>query len=91
MKKIAGNTLVRLSVLIVVMAFLVIFSAVRLESNELRNRSAELSAQIEEMQDYIEVLKADAEHPLDREYLEDLAHSNGYCYPQETVFSSDND
>ncbi len=89
MKNIWRNTLVRISVLVAVLAFSVMFITLRLQQNELDCRTQELLDQIETVHKTIDELEADIARPFDDEYIAEVAHEElGLCFPQEIVFVS---
>lgn len=89
MKGIFKNTLVRMSLMFMVLFFVVIFVTLRLQNNDLRVKADELQAQIDSMNEYIDELQADLDRPFDDEYVAEIAQEElGLRYPQEVIFYS---
>lgn len=89
MKALFKNTVVRMSVLVLLAFFIVSFVSLRLRQNDLAAQADGLRAQIDEMDEYIYELRSDLERPFDEEYISEIAHSKlGLRYPQEIIYYS---
>ncbi|MGN1409357.1 MAG: septum formation initiator family protein [Eubacteriales bacterium] len=89
MKALFKNTVVRMSVLVLLAFFIVSFVSLRLRQNDLAAQADVLRAQIDEMDEYIYELHSDLERPFDEEYISEIAHSKlGLRYPQEIIYYS---
>lgn len=91
MKELFKNTVVRMSVLVLVAFFIISFVSLRLRQNDLAAQADELREQIDEMDEYIAELRSDLDRPFDEEYISEIAHSKlGLRYPQEIIYYSGN-
>lgn len=89
MKHIYKYTFVRFAVLAMVVFFVIMFVALRLQNNDLKAQSLKLQTQIDEMHETIYELEADIARPFDDEYVAEIAHEQlGLCYPQEIIYVS---
>lgn len=89
MKALFKNTVVRMSVLVLLAFFIVSFVSLRLRQNDLAAQADELRIQIDEMDEYISELRSDLERPFDEEYISEIVHSKlGLRYPQEIIYYS---
>lgn len=86
--KVLRNTAVRLMVITFVVFFLIFIIAIRMKNNELENRAVSLRSQIETQTAQIEEIRADLDRPFNDDYIEKVAHENGYRHPQEIVYYS---
>lgn len=86
--RILRNTAVRLAMIAFVLFFLIFIIAVRMSNNELDKKAALLQAKIDAQTEEIEALRADLDRPFNDEYIEKVAHENGYRHPQEIVYYS---
>lgn len=91
MKVLFKNTVVRMSVLVMVVFFIVTFVSLRLKSNDIEAQANVLREKIEDMDEYIAELQADLDRPFDEEYVAEIAHTKlGLRYPQEIIYYSGN-
>ncbi|MBE6540982.1 MAG: hypothetical protein E7672_00825 [Ruminococcaceae bacterium] len=89
MNGILKNTLVRMSLVVMIVLFAVVFITLRLQSNDLRAKADELQARIDDMNEYINELNADLDRPFDDEYVAEIAQDKlGLRFPQEVIFYS---
>ncbi len=86
--KVLRNTAVRLMMVALIVFFVIFAVALHLRNTELDRQIDTLQAKIDEQTSKIDELQADLDHPFDREYVERVAHENGYRYPQEIIFYS---
>lgn len=91
MKSLFKNTVVRMTVLVLLAFFIVTFVNLRMKSNELEVQADELRDKINDMDEYIAELRSDLERPFDDEYVAEIAHEKlGLRYPQEIIYYSGN-
>ncbi len=89
MKGLLKNTLVRMSLVIMIVFFTVVFITLRLQNNDLRVKADELQTRIDDMNEYINELQADLDRPFDDEYVAEMAQEKlGLRFPQEVIFYS---
>ena len=89
MKALFKNTVVRMSLLVLLTFFKVTFVSLRLRSNDLETKAENLRAKIDDMDEYISELQADLDRPFDDEYVAEIAHNKlGLRYPQEIIYYS---
>ena len=65
MKALFKNTVVRMSLLVLLTFFIVTFVSLRLRSNDLETKAENLRAKIDDMDEYISELQADLDRPFD--------------------------
>ncbi len=91
MKSLFKNTVVRMTVLVLLAFFIVTFVNLRMKSNELEVQADALRDKINDMDEYIAELRSDLERPFDDEYVAEIAHEKlGLRYPQEIIYYSGN-
>ena len=89
MKGLLKNTLVRMSLVVMIVFFTVVFITLRLQNNDLRVKADELENRIDDMNEYINELQADLDRPFDDEYVAEMAQEKlGLRFPQEVIFYS---
>lgn len=89
MKGLLKNTLVRMSLVVMIVFFTVVFITLRLQNNDLRVKADELQNRIDDMNEYINELQADLDRPFDDEYVAEMAQEKlGLRFPQEVIFYS---
>ena len=89
MKGLLKNTLVRMSLVVMIVFFTVVFITLRLQNNDLRVKADERQNRIDDMNEYINELQADLDRPFDDEYVAEMAQEKlGLRFPQEVIFYS---
>lgn len=88
-KDVLKSTVVRVTVLTIVVFFFALFISLKLKNNELETKAAALRDQIADVNDSINELETMLARPFDDEYVEEIARDKlGLRYPQEIIFYS---
>lgn len=89
LKDVLKSTVVRVTVLTIVVFFFALFISLKLKNNELETKAAALRDQIADVNDSINELETMLARPFDDEYVEEIARDKlGLRYPQEIIFYS---
>lgn len=92
MRSVFKNTLVRMSVLALVLFCIVTFVSLRLKQNDYEMRADELRAQLDEVTEYRDGLQAQLDRPFNDDYVAEVAHEKlGLRFPQEIIYYSSSD